>query len=559
MLAFESDGRRLLQCTMKDITERKDADRSLRLLEFAIDTTCEEVIYVDSKGRIIGVNRQICENLGMPASEIVGGHVWDIDPDFGADKVAAIVERLRVKRWELFEGVHRRKDGSTYPVEVSSNLFHFDGEDYTISFSRDISERKRNQQLLERENVELEHRVRQRTAELLAAKNEAERANLAKSEFLSRMSHELRTPLNAVLGFGQLIAADPRSGAVTAGRVQEILHAGQHLLELINEVLDLARVESGAMSLSPEPVAMGALLAECLALLRAQAQARPVVWPTEEPACEAMHVKADRTRLKQVVLNLLGNAIKYNRPGGRVDIECGADADDPAWLRLVVRDQGPGLTPAQQARLFVPFERLDADLRQIEGTGIGLALSKQLVELMGGTLGVQSVPGEGSAFWVRVPRALPAELVQAPAPVPAPAPAPASAAGVGSGVAQARRVVLCIEDNPANLHLLQSVFASRHDIALLTASTPTVGLDLARTRAPELILLDINLPEMDGFEVMRHLRDDPATRATPVLAVSANAMTVDIERARAAGFADYLTKPLDLQHLLRTVDRLLAR
>lgn len=560
MLPFESDGRTLLQCTMRDVTERKTADRALRLLEFAIDTTCEEVIYLDSTGRIIGVNRQTCENLGMAASEIVGGHVWDIDPDFGPDQVAAIVARLRVKRWERFEGLHRRKDGSTYPVEVSSNLFHFDGQDYTISFSRDISERKRNQQQLERENVELEQRVRQRTAELLAAKNEAERANRAKSEFLSRMSHELRTPLNAVLGFSQLIVADGRVDALTGGRVQEILRAGQHLLELINEVLDLARVESGAMSVSPEPVAMGALLAECLALLQPMAQARGVLLPLENPACDAMDAKADRTRLRQVVLNLLGNAIKYNRPGGRVELECAADADDAQWLRLVVRDQGAGLTPAQQSRLFVPFERLDADHRQIEGTGIGLALSKRLVELMGGALGVQSVPGEGSAFWIRVPRALPGDF----APTAAPAPLAATAAAVAAAVAQcsqtaARHLVLCIEDNPANLHLLESVFARRSDILLLTAATPGAGLELARTRQPALILLDINLPGMDGYTVMGHLREDAATRDIPVLAVSANAMTVDIERARAAGFADYLTKPLDLPHLLHTIDRLLAR
>ncbi len=383
-------------------------------------------------------------------------------------------------------------------------------------------------------------------AEILRARDEAERANQAKSEFLSRMSHELRTPLNAILGFGQLLDRANLPGE-QADNVQEVLHAGRHLLDLINEVLDLARIESGKFSVSKEPVALQALLADCLALIRPQAEARGIHIAAPAADCDAQ-VQADRTRLKQVLLNLLSNAVKYNRPEGHVSVTCkhlgGA-------IQIRIDDSGPGLSPAQQARLFKPFERLGADSTGIEGTGIGLALSKRLMEAMDGDIGVDSTPGAGSTFWLRLPAAVGA--ANAVGPVAAVAATSALHAG-----GQARFDVLCIEDNPANLRLIERILAYRPDIRLLAAGTPSLGLELARAERPALILLDINLPEMDGYAVMACLRENAATRDIPVIAVSANAMPQDLARGQAAGFVDYLTKPLEIGRFLAAVDAVIG-
>jgi len=398
---------------------------------------------------------------------------------------------------------------------------------------------------LQKLNDQLEERVRLRTVELLAAKEEAEQASRAKSEFLSRMSHELRTPLNAILGFGQLLEMETRDPE-QVDNVHEILHAGRHLLDLINEVLDLARIEAGRMTISQEPVPLMPLVEECLALVRPMAEARGIQIAAAGKDC-GEHVLADRTRLKQVLLNLLSNAVKYNRPQGSLGVVC---LREGANIQVRVSDSGAGLTPEQQARLFTAFERLDADQSAIEGTGIGLALSKRLVDLMHGEIGVESTPGVGSTFWVRLPgingQEMPATTVgadeQAAAFLPHTTP---------------RKDVLCIEDNPANLRLIERILARRENVRLLTASAPDLGLELAQAYRPALILLDINLPDMDGYDVMRCLRENPDTRAIPVVAVSANAMPKDLARGKAAGFTDYLTKPLDVDRLLRVVDNVL--
>ena len=419
-----------------------------------------------------------------------------------------------------------------------------------LVLSRDVTERKHAQERLLQLNDQLEQRVLDRTAELQTTKNEAERANLSKSEFLSRMSHELRTPLNAILGFGQLLEISLHNSAQQE-HARQIIHGGKHLLALINEVLDLARVESGQMSVSLERVAVFDLVQECLDMVRPQAEARQVV--LHACACPPrLQVMADRIRLKQVLLNLLSNAIKYNRVAGEVRVSCVLEDHS---LLVHVADTGPGLSPQQQARLFVPFERLEADAQQIEGTGIGLALSKRLMALMGGGIGVESQPDVGSTFWVRLVRASDDVLRGGADAVPS------LATGLSAVEAgrEATRTVLCIEDNPNNLQLIDSVLGMLPDVRLISAIAPGLGLELARAHQPDVILLDINLPDMDGYAVMQCLRENPLTQSVPVVAVSANAMPKDLERGRAAGFADYVTKPIDVGRLLRVVDQLAGR
>ena len=399
-------------------------------------------------------------------------------------------------------------------------------------------------------NEELEDRVEWRTVELVAAKDQAERASRAKSEFLSRMSHELRTPLNAILGFGQLLEMDQLEDE-QAENVQEILHAGRHLLDLINEVLDLARIEAGRLTISQEPVPLFPLVEECLTLIRPMAEKHGIgIIATGQDCGE--QVRADRTRLKQVLLNLLSNAVKYNRASGSIGITC---MHDDGTVQVRISDTGKGLSPEQQTRLFSPFERLDADQDAIEGTGIGLALSKRLVELMAGEIGVESTPGVGSTFWVRLPLSkghgqLDEEINEWADPD----------TEVPDQPKESRQWdVLCIEDNPANLRLIERILSRRNDVRLLTANTPTLGLELAMTHQPALILLDINLPEMDGYDVMECLQENSITRDIPVVAVSANAMPKDLARGKAAGFLQYLTKPLSVEKLQKLIDEIAAK
>ena len=384
----------------------------------------------------------------------------------------------------------------------------------------------------------------------LAAKEEAERANRAKSEFLSRMSHELRTPLNAVLGFAQLLEADRHDPLSVSqrSRVQELQRGGLHLLGLINDVLDVARIEAGTLNLSLVPVEIGALARECLNLMQSFGMQRGIHLELSSP--HQAWALADAMRLRQVLLNLLSNAIKYNRPGGQVTVFWQAQGEQ---VRIAVRDTGPGLSPGQQEKLFRAFERLQADQTGVEGTGIGLALSKWLVDLMQGSIGVDSAPGDGSEFWFT--------LQTAPAPghaaTPAASPPLPVAAAPGD---KASHDVLYIEDNEVNQILMEGMLAQRPSVKLRMASMPLEGLAMAMQQHPRLVLLDIQLPGMDGFEVLRRLRQHEAAhglKPAPVVAVSANAMPEDRARAMAAGFADYITKPIDLALLLATVDRTL--
>ena len=397
---------------------------------------------------------------------------------------------------------------------------------YLLGISQDITERK---------VVE---------AEIRQAREDAQLANTAKSDFLSRMSHELRTPLNSVIGFSQLLEGEALTAA-QAESVTQIARAGRHLLGLINEVLDLTRIETGQLPVSLEPVRLSDVTAEALALMRPIAGARGVVLPAGVPAvCEA-HVHADRQRLKQVLLNLLSNAIKYNRSNGRVTLACTAE---DGRLRVTVEDDGPGILPAQLELLFAPFERLGAEATGQEGTGLGLALSRRLMEVMGGEIGVDPPDDRGARFWFELP------LADAPAATELVAQTPTITA-----VAATSGTILYIEDNLANVRLVQALLERRPGVRLEVAMQGGVGVELAIHNRPDLILLDLNLPDRSGEDVLAELRAEPATRNIPVVVLSADATPGQVARLRALGASDYLTKPFDLPRFFEVVDLLAAR
>lgn len=426
---------------------------------------------------------------------------------------------------DSYELTYIRKDGSRFPAVVSITALR--GADRAIIgyllIGTDNSVRKR---------VE---------SELKEATAAAERANRAKTDFLSSMSHELRTPLNAILGFAQLMdSGTPPPTATQKRNLEQILKAGWYLLDLINEVLDLALIESGKITLSLEPVPLAEVMQECRAMIEPQAHKHGIAM-TYPRLAAPVFLRADRTRLKQILINLLSNAIKYNRPGGQVTVEC--TPRPPSSIRLSVRDTGAGLTPAQAAQLFQPFNRLGRESGAQEGTGIGLMVTKHLAELMGGAIGVESAPGVGSVFWV--------ELTQTSGAPAAPLPHAGEAQSLALSAPDAPpRTLLYVEDNPANLELVEQLIARRPDVRLLSAADGSLGIEFARAHLPDLILMDINLPGISGIEAMKVLRADPATARIPIIALSANALPRDIEKGLQAGFFRYLTKPIKVDQFM---------
>jgi PAS domain S-box-containing protein len=449
---------------------------------------------------------------------------------------------------DIYELTYIRKDGSRFPAIVSVSPLR-DAQDRIIGYllmGTDNTARK----LVEAEQAVLDERLREQqralqetNVELEAARAAAEKANRAKSEFLSSMSHELRTPLNAVLGFAQLLASDQPPPSVSQQRsLDQILKGGWYLLQLINEVLDLAMIESGKLTMSQESMDLSDVLRDCQAMIAQQAQKRGIALHFVSLA-QRYFVHADRTRVKQVMINLLSNAIKYNRRGGSVTVTC--EVRDETMVRISVADTGAGLEAAQLRQLFQPFNRLGQEGGAEEGTGIGLVVTKQLVEMMGGAIGVESTPGAGTTFWV--------ELVACAEPA-LDLPALEALGSIGAAAAPAPRTLLYVEDNPANLALVEQLITRRPDLKLLTAIDGHAGIAMARTYQPDVILMDINLPGISGITALRILADDPATAHIPVVALSANAMARDIEKGLEAGFFRYLTKPIKVNEFMDTLD-----
>jgi len=523
--------------------ERKKLDQRLRDQQFytrsLIESNIDALMTTDPAGIISDVNSQMEVLTGCTRDELIGApfkHFFT-DPEKAAAGISLALSEKKITDLEL---TVRARDGKETTVSYNATTFYDRNRALQGVFAsaRDVTERKRLDQALVEKNLELQ-----------SSKSIAEKASLAKSEFLSSMSHELRSPLNAIIGFAQLMDSDtPPPTAAQKASIAQVLQAGWYLLELINEILDLAVIESGRLSLSLEPVSVAEVLSECQDMIAPQAAKHGVTtrFPT---VADTVVVYADRTRLKQVLINLLTNAVKYNRDHGTLVVDVAVRGPDT--VRITVRDTGAGLDPSQIAQLFQTFNRLGQESGGEEGTGIGLVVSKRLTELMQGSIGVVSEVGVGSAFWVDFRTA---DAVQRTAVVVDAAEAPPSLAAIASLV----RTVLYVEDNPANLVLVEQLIARRSDLQLLSATNATQGIALARAQCPDAILMDINLPGLSGFEALRILQADPLTASIPVIALSANAMQRDITRGIRAGFFRYLTKPVRVPDFFEAITDAMA-
>ncbi|MCW2311637.1 PAS domain-containing hybrid sensor histidine kinase/response regulator [Rhodoferax antarcticus] len=552
----------------RNVTEDYAAQQALRqvsALQNAIFNSANfSSIATDAKGVIQIFNVGAERMLGYTASEVVNQvtpadltdpqelvvrAAW-LSKAFGTS-ISPGFEALVFKAARGMEDIDELnyicKDGRRLPALVSVTALRDEAEAIIGYLLIGTDNTARRAAEVERE--QLDHALRAKNAELEAARSAADKANLAKSEFLSAMSHELRSPLNAILGFAQLMESGaPLPTASQKASIEQILRAGWYLLELINEVLDLALIESGQLSLSREPVSLSEVLHDCQTLMMPMALKKEVSLHFAALP-EPCFVDADRTRLKQVVINLLSNAIKYNRVGGSVTVIC--IERKPGWVRLSVQDTGDGLSADKVAQLFQPFNRLGKESSDEEGTGIGLIVSKRLVEQMGGEMGVISAEGAGSVFWVELAHIgapqltdeISDMLLSQATPLPA---------------GERKRTLLYVEDNRANMELMAQLIARRPDMRLFGAEDAIRGIAMAREHQPDVILLDINLPGISGLQALQILQEDEATRHIPVLALSANAMPRDIERGLAAGFFRYLTKPIRVTEFMEALDAGLA-
>jgi protein-histidine pros-kinase len=527
---FDTPAGTLVVSTVRDVSLRKESETLFRgLLEAAPDA----MIIVDARGLIVLVNAQAERLFGYTREQLVDQPVEmlvpaDLAARHMADRTGFMDDPRARQMGSGLDLMAQHRDGSAFPVEISLSPLHTESGILVSAAVRDVTDRRRAWDAAER------------------ARGDAELANRAKSEFLSRMSHELRTPLNAILGFGQLLELQELSTRQDES-VRQIMKAGRHLLNLIDEVLDITRIEAGHLPVSPEPVHVDMALSEAIELVRPLATAKGVELGGSGDGADH-YVLADRQRLRQVLLNLLSNAVKYNRPGGVVSVAYEAAPGDR--LRLAVTDTGPGIASSFFDRMFRPFERLGAEGTGVEGTGLGLALSKGLVEAMGGTLDASSVLGEGSTFWVELPVvAGPLDALEHGHSLQVPA---------GSDT-RPTCTILSIEDNISNLRLIERVLELRPRVELLSAMQASIGLELAQQHHPDLILLDLHLPDMRGEEALWHLLNDPATSDIPVVIVSADATPGQVERLKEAGAFAYLTKPLDVHSFLDLVDETLER
>lgn len=570
-------GERYFTCILRDITARRQAEEALvkaGALQNAIFNSANfSSIATDANGVIqifnVGaecmlgymavevINKITPAEISDPEEVIARAEALSIELDTSIKPgFEALVFKASRGIEDIYELTYIRKDGSRFPAVVSVTALR-DTQDTIIGYlliGTDNTARKQ----VEIERALLDQTLQDKNAELEHATFVAEKANLAKSDFLSSMSHELRTPLGAILGFAQLIeSGTPPPTPSQKKSVDQILKAGWYLLELINEVLDLALIESGKLTLSLEPVLLADVLHECEAMIEPQAQKRGINMTFTLPET-AYCVKGDRTRVKQVLINLLSNAIKYNKVDGTVTVECTLTPSDS--VRISVNDTGGGLSPEELEQLFQPFNRLGQKAKSEEGTGIGLVVCKRLIDLMNGKIGVESIIGKGSVFWIELDLAkqhvAEQDLDQLNLITESQTTDQKNQYNTTVQTLNEAQLhtLLYIEDNPANLMLVEEIIARRSDIRLLSARTGKQGIKLARAVLPDAILMDINLPGISGTEALKMLTEDPITAHIPVIALSANAMPRDIEKGLKAGFFSYLTKPVKVNEFTDTLD-----
>jgi PAS domain S-box-containing protein len=535
-----TDSEMTVSAAIRDITERRRMQAEVALnsqrLASAVESMQDAFALFDGDDRLVLCNsvyrRLVGDSLpgalvGQPYGTLL--EAWSRELEFPDEEARATFRAERIAR--------RRDPVTTFDVRAR------DGR------SLRVTDRRTAEGGLVKIVWDLTEDVR-RERELLETRTLAEKASAAKSEFLSSMSHELRTPLNAVLGFAQLLQRDKREPLSErhAERVRQILKGGEHLLRLIDDILDLSRIEAGRVSISTEPVSVPDVLEEVRRTLDPMASRHGIVLDVAAVPADMPMVSADRTRFAQILMNFGTNAIKYNRPDGSVSLSIAMPGHDR--VRVVVKDTGIGISTEGQTKLFQPFQRAGQESGPIEGTGIGLVITKRLAELMHGSVGYRSAAGQGSEFWVDLPRfAAPARSAQ---------PGPGADESYPTLTGPASRLVLYVEDNPANVIFMKDVVSSFEGIELVTAPTAELGVEIARQRRPQVVLMDINLPGMSGLEALHLLREHPETRDIPVIALTAAASERDRLRGEQAGFYQYLTKPVNVDELLAALESRLS-
>ena len=526
-----------------ELAERKRAEARVKehesRLRSVVETAADGIITINGRGLIQSFNSAAEEIFGWTQEEIIGKPInLLMNADAAAHHDEYLEAFLRTGKARIIgsgrEVTARRKDGSDFPLYIAVSVVRLDDGAMFTGIVRDLTQQKKAE------------------AALRVAKEQAEKANRAKSQFLSSMSHELRTPLNGILGFAQLLEYSPKSPLTDkqADYVGMILKAGNHLLGLINEVLDLSKIESGNLTLSIESVSPKAAFKDCIALIEPLAEKRGItIIDNISGKKDDPHVRADLVRLKQILVNLTSNAIKYNRNGGSVTLDCSCDTPCHGAIRFSVTDTGAGIPEDKLSDLFEPFNRLGQETGEIEGSGIGLTITKTLIELMNGRIGVESEVDRGSTFWFELPIA--ADEMEKVSETGADTAASLKPEALGN------HTILYVEDNPANLTLMEELISNFPSLTLLSAPNAEEGLDITRSISPDLIIMDINLPGMDGYQALRELKGNPDTRPIPVIALSASAMPADVKRGIRAGFRSYLTKPIDIGEMVHALESIL--
>jgi len=524
-------------CTISDITERKEAEVKLIRFRAALDSSEDNIYLIDrATMRIVDANKAGWTKLGYTKDELLDLGPQDIYFEYGFDELSDLFDEFNnnLNHSGVFEATCVHKDGTGFPAEISVRMLERTQPIMIIATVRDISDRKRHE------------------VALITAKENAEKASQIKSEFLSLMSHELRTPLNHIMGFGQLLQLDrnnPLSGA-QKDSAQEIVNAGKNLLNLVNNILDLAALESGKIHFAIRPVSIASVLQECKQQLEQGAAEREIHIDMTNTLDSELAIEVDPTRFKQVLLNLMDNAVKFNNDNGQVIVSLSEVSR--GRVKVLVKDTGKGISAEEGEKLFEPFARLEAGVSESNGSGISLVITKSLVELMGGRIGFEPGDKGGSCFWVEFPVMNDLKEIEKN-----------NVALIEdeevSELTKPIRTLLYVEDDPVTVKLISKILSGHEDIRLLTASEPALGLKLAANHRLDMILLDLNLPGMSGYDLFKHLRNMEHLQDVPVIAVSGDAMPEEVSRGIEAGFHDYVTKPINIVDFLQKVEHVLSQ